>query len=189
MMLRHEAAVVALVLLIIMMVTAAPLAAALEHPAHSNHKGSGSRSINNVKWTRRSLHAQTQPAACLCTATLKPVCGADGRVYSHDCEAGCSRVQVAGPAPPNVKVGGRCGASLTAASPSPALSCLEQCGPVAQVHVCGADGQVYGDACQALCAGVEVVDFSRPGDSCDPNTASPSPRPAFKPLPVFRPGD
>lgn len=176
--------------LLLLMVAAAPLAAALEKPSLTGDKASGN-SINRGGLTRRALLAGPNAAGCVCPAVFKPVCGADGRVYSNDCRARCSWVNVTGPLPSTASPGSNCGTNQPAASPtvgegpSPNATrdlCLHSCGPEPQVVVCGADGKSYGTGCQAKCAGVHVVGPLQPGDICSTNMPA-SPPVMAKPVP------
>ncbi|KAL0871424.1 hypothetical protein ABMA27_005154 [Loxostege sticticalis] len=78
----------------------------------------------------------TASPECSCPRVVRPVCGADGRVYSNRCDARCNDVKVA-------RVG-RCLGVLIA---RPHCSCDNRKKPV-----CGSDGVTYTNDCLLNCA-------------------------------------
>jgi coxsackievirus/adenovirus receptor len=95
---------------------------------------------------------------CGCDMDFDPVCDADGMFYPNPCEARCAGAYRVGPCrghepPPHGGSGGHGG--------SPGHHCM--C-PDVWMPVCTPDGQVFGNACDARCAG--VTEF----EHCDDDT-------------------
>lgn len=98
------------------------------------------------------------PTNCPCAGVFEPVCGDDGRTYINACEARCVDIGVAFP--------GMCKDDPCAlVDCAPGFRCeVGECVPIDCVcdlvyaPVCGADGNTYGNACEAECRGVMIVD-------------------------------
>lgn len=108
---------------------------------------------------------------CMCPSVWDPVCGEDGNTYGNGCEASCAGVPTAQPgecggdavlmsaAEGSGYIGGSCDFSTMPRDP---CFCLEVWQPV-----CGGDGNTYGNACQARCAGVCVAYEGECLDNCN----------------------
>ena len=93
--------------------------------------------------------------ACICPEIYAPVCGADGNTYGNACKARCAHVPVLHEG----ECRDRCRGDLDC--PLFEICYAGECAPCicpdVWAPVCGADGETYGNACEARCAHVEIV--------------------------------
>jgi CubicO group peptidase (beta-lactamase class C family)/predicted Ser/Thr protein kinase len=125
--------------------------------------------------------AAGDPGACGwpvdgCDANAREVCGCDGTTYRNECDAHQRGVSTAyrgacvacsGPCADVTANGKRTGAFCKAGLCAPRPSACARGGE----HVCGRDGAVYENACEARRAGTDVA----PGASCAPIEPSAAP--------------
>jgi len=112
------------------------------------------------------LEKKQNTLSCMCPKNYRPVCGADGKTYGNECLAKCDNVKVSH--------NGFCfrKRNVLSKKQNTLMSLMRpirgacMC-PMFYSPVCGANGRIYGNYCQARCAGIEVVD-----DSECPNTLS-----------------
>ncbi|KXZ54430.1 hypothetical protein GPECTOR_5g83 [Gonium pectorale] len=103
-------------------------------------------------------------AAVSCPTDYSPVCGADGVTYSNECNAGCTGITIVSKGECGSGSSGeedRKGGKKDGDAEEPGCFCAEIYAPV-----CGADGNTYGNECEATCAKTEV---SYVGKCADPS--------------------
>jgi len=124
-----------------------------------------------------------RPRPEVCTRELNPVCGCNGETYSNPCAAASNGTSVAGwgscdtdPSPGGEGstcgglIGAGCDMGLFCEFPEDALcGAADQTGtctvtpdacPAVWAPVCGCDGQIYGNGCEAQAAGVSLAPMS-----------------------------
>jgi hypothetical protein len=99
-----------------------------------------------------------------CPELFAPVCGCDGVTYANDCARRMARAQRAGdgPCPTSCRGGDDCLDDQICETPPGVCAAAGVCVPRPDAclrviePVCGCDGHVYGNACEAAAAGVGV---------------------------------
>merc|ERR1719203_547040 len=104
----------------------------------------------------------------LCMTDWTPVCGADGKVYSNACEAGVAGFDVLYEIEsPDDGLTSGADCDKEAPSESIAIACTGDWTPV-----CGVNGKVYGNACEAGVDGQDVAfEIKPPNDNLLPGVA------------------
>jgi len=102
---------------------------------------------------------------CICPMNYMPVCGADGKIYNNACNAKCAGTTVVKDLPET----GTEADCATGAAVNSWTSMNHGCiCPMNYMPVCGADGKIYNNACNAKCAGTTVVkDLPETGTEAD----------------------